>query len=537
VTWIRNTPGKSSAYSAFIDNYNNNTVGQLDAMQTPPVNTVGADSVYITFDVAHKNYDDGAGGIGVDRLRVLASINCGTSFTSVYSKAGPTLATAGGSPDDYTSPAATDWRRDTVKLGNTFTGGNIIVQFENRNDFGNNIFLDNINIIPKFKRDIEVLNVTPIVQCTAAYAPTATVRNDGTEAVTGFTVSYSVNGGAAVTTTVTGVNIAPGATTTVTLGAGTLGAGANTIKIYSAIPTTASGTGDQYLVNDTITRIASVAGSVTAPTNIVETFEGATFAPTGWVVSNPDNSLTWQKAATGKTSTGSAFIRNFVYYANGQRDALYTPVLNYTSVDSVKISFDLSATTRTLADPGIPMDTLEVLITKDCGNTFTSVYKKWGAQLQTIGNNNYPQPIEYDPGTHPFLWRTETIDLTSYASAGPLQVVFRNTTNNQNDIYIDNVNFRTVLLPPRLKTEGVIAMPNPFNTQFNLWFVQTPTDLTYITVYNSVGQLVWNKVFGNGAQSNVINIDLGNIASGFYLINLGHTDKSKDKQIRVLKTN
>src|SRR5262245_54201914 len=56
VTWVRKTPGKASSYSAFIDNYNNNTVGQLDIMQAPPVNTVGADSVYISFDVAHKDY-------------------------------------------------------------------------------------------------------------------------------------------------------------------------------------------------------------------------------------------------------------------------------------------------------------------------------------------------------------------------------------------------------------------------------------------------------------------------------------------------
>ncbi len=246
--------------------------------------------------------------------------------------------------------------------------------------------------------------------------------------------------------------------------------------------------------------------------------------------------MTWQKAGTGKTSLGSAYIRNFAYYGNGERDALYTPVLNFTGVDSILVSFDLSATTRTLPGAGVAFDTLEVLATKDCGATFTSVYKKWGAQLQTINDVNYPQAVEYTPNA-PHLWRTETINLGSLAPNGPLQLVFRNTTNNQNDIYIDNVNFRTVTLPSRLKSDGMVVMPNPFSENFNLWFLQAPSDLRYIAVYNSAGQLMWNKAYSNGSGTNVINVDLRGKAAGVYVINLGYSDKSKDKKIWIIKSN
>jgi hypothetical protein len=338
---------------------------------------------------------------------------------------------------------------------------------------------------------------------------------------------------------VTGINLAPGASTTVTLSNGTLAAGVNNIKVYSYSPTTASGTGDQYLLNDTLLRTTSLAGQVQAPTNISETFEG-TFLPTGWALANPDNSLTWQKAGVGKSSTGSTFMRNFIYFSNGQRDGLYTPVLNFTGVDSIKLSFDLSAATKDLADPGVPMDTLEVLVTKDCGNTFTSVYKKWGKQLQTITNDpdndhSYVQPVEYAPNGA-YLWRTENVDLSSIGANGPIQVVFRNSTNNQNDVYVDNVNVRTVTLPPRLKTDGVIAMPNPFGEQFNLWFVSTPTDLRYISVFNSVGQLMYKQQF-NGGTSNIIPVNLKGKAAGIYVVHIGYADKSKDKEIRIMKSN
>jgi hypothetical protein len=535
-TWQKTSPGKASNFSAFVDNYDYATgVYLFDYLQPPPINTAGADSLIISFDVAHKVYDDGTGP-SVDNLSVLIARNCSATFSTVYSKTGTALATAGSAGTNaYTTPAQSDWRRDRVAVdlvSNPAT--NVVAQFRNGDAYGNNIFIDNINITPKFKRDIEVLSVTPDVLCTPGITPVATIRNRGTETVTAFKVSYSIGGGAAVTTAITGATLAPNATTTVTLTAGTLGAGANSLKFYTSEPTTASGTGDQYTFNDTIVKTTYLSATVTPP--LVETFEGGTFVPAGWALSNPDNSITWQKATTGFNSSASAYLRNFVYFSNGQKDDLITPVFNFNGVDSVKVSFDLSAATKVVPNGTTPMDTLEVLVTRDCGNTFTSVYKKGGTQLQTIYDNT-PIPVDYVPGAY-YLWRKEYIDLTSFSPNGPLQLVFRNTTNNQNNVYIDNVNFATRTLPPRLKADGVIIAPNPFGEQFTIWYVQPPTDLRYVTVFNAAGQLIWNKVFGSGGSaSNIINVDLTGKSAGFYIVNLGYGDKSKDKQIRIMKSN
>ncbi|HEY6505131.1 MAG TPA: choice-of-anchor J domain-containing protein, partial [Chitinophagaceae bacterium] len=138
-TWTREAPGKTSGFSAFIDNYNNPNFGQVDMMQTPPVNTVNADAVTISFDVAHKNYPG-----SFDQLRVLVSTDCGTTFTSVYSKSGATLATAGSTTDDFRDPTDAQWRNEVITLNSSFMGGNLLVQFENSNDYGNNIYIDNI---------------------------------------------------------------------------------------------------------------------------------------------------------------------------------------------------------------------------------------------------------------------------------------------------------------------------------------------------------------------------------------------------------
>lgn len=529
ITWQRTEPGKSSRYSAFFDNYNNNVAGQLDMMQSPAVNTVNADSLIISFDVAHKNYP-----LVNDRLRVLVSTNCGSTFTAVYSKISSVLATAGSSDADYVAPAESDWRRETIRLNNTFTGGNVLVQFENGNGWGNNIFIDNINIAPKFKRDLEILNFSPEFVCTPAFTPSAVISNRGSEVVTAFTIAYTIGAGTPVTQTLTGLNLAPGTSMTVPLTAGTLAAGSNAIKVYTSAPVTVSGTGDQFLMNDTLAKTSVSVITVAAP--LTEGFEG-TFTPNGWAVTNPDNSLTWQKAVTGNSSTGSAYVRNYAYYAKGQRDALYTPQVSFSGVDSVKLTFDLSAATRDYpGSTSIGMDTLEILVTKDCGNTYTSVYKKWGAALQTIGDPNNPLPVEYTPNAY-YLWRKETIDLTAFAPNGPVQVVFRNTTNTQNNVFIDNVNISTSTFPDRLRADGYVILPNPFGDQFNIWYTQAPADIRYAAVYNSAGQLIWNKVFSSGSTSNVINVDLTGKAAGVYILNIGYSDKSKNKQIRIIKSN
>ncbi len=152
--------------------------------------------------------------------------------------------------------------------------------------------------------------------------------------------------------------------------------GAHTINICTANPVALSGAGDQEYDQRLYLKTFSVTGTVAAP--LVQGFEG-TFPPAGWAISNPDASLTWTKTAPGLGSTSSAYVNNFNYNANDRVDELYSPAVTYTGVDSVTLSFDYAAATYSYpGTTGIPLDTLEVLVTKDCGNTFTKRLEKMG---------------------------------------------------------------------------------------------------------------------------------------------------------------
>ncbi|MES1217325.1 MAG: choice-of-anchor J domain-containing protein, partial [Bacteroidota bacterium] len=533
-TWVRKTPGSASDNSAFIDNWNFNQVNATDDIISPAFNVAGADSIIIRWDIAHKYYP----GTRNDTFSIIASSDCGNTFTSVlYNAGGVQLATAGSSgANEYAGPLPTDWATRKVSLGGSaLNNGSLVVLFRNKNEFGNNIFLDNINIEGLFFRDLAVVSIDKpgFVECTGNFSTIVTVKNKGKEPITAFTLSYKIDNGAAQTTNVTGINLLRDASMQVTLTPPLSGInGLHRITVYSANPVTLSGSTDQLTSNDTLTKDFGISGSILAP--VSENFESQNFPPTGWVSVNPDANIGWQKASTGKSSSSSAFSNNFNYLFAGQVDLLYSPIINYTSADSVTLSFDLAAATRVF--PGtttLPLDTLEVLITKDCGNSFTTVYKKWGFELQTINDPNTPQTTEFIPLADD-KWRREVIDLTEgFIPSGPIQVVFKNTTNKGNNIFIDNVNLITKTLPSRLKEDGWQILPNPFTDQFNIWHLQKPTNLRYITIYNSTGQLIGRLDYNSNAQK-LINIDMKGKPAGIYILNMGYSDR-KNVRAKVIK--
>ena len=143
ITWQPASVGRTSTKSLFIDNYSTDNSGKIDEYRSPALSVLNPDSVVISFYVAHKPYPGSN-----DSLIVLISTDCGNSFAyTSYRKAGLLLATAGVSTSNYVTPAAIDWRLERITLpGTLFTSGSVIVAFRNKNDYGNNIFIDDINI-------------------------------------------------------------------------------------------------------------------------------------------------------------------------------------------------------------------------------------------------------------------------------------------------------------------------------------------------------------------------------------------------------
>ncbi|MDZ4847633.1 MAG: choice-of-anchor J domain-containing protein [Chitinophagales bacterium] len=130
----------NSANSALLEWYNL-PAGNTDDLYAPALDFESADSASLEFSVAYARYD----GVNLDTLQVRVSTDCGMSWTTVYSKSSTTLATAPDNTDAFT-PTASQWRHEAVDL-TTFTGEpNVLVQFHGICGYGNNLYLDDINI-------------------------------------------------------------------------------------------------------------------------------------------------------------------------------------------------------------------------------------------------------------------------------------------------------------------------------------------------------------------------------------------------------
>lgn len=116
---------------------------------------------------------------------------------------------------------------------------------------------------------------------------------------------------------------------------------------------------------------------------------------------------------------------NYSWNIPGQKDELQVRRLDLTGYSTVNLTFDVAYQVFTGYS-----DSLAVLVSTDCGNTFTRVYFKGGTTLSTAGsgsNNFVPTAAQ---------WRTETINLNSYIGQSSVIVEFQNVANFGNKLCI-----------------------------------------------------------------------------------------------------
>lgn len=382
-----------------------------------------------------------------------------------------------------------------------------------------------------------ISNQTNVYTCSNSYQPVVRIRNAGTTAITALTITARFGTGTPVVTNWTG-NLTSLNSVDIPLTAMPLNNGTNAnLIVYTSNP---NGSADERVANDT-GKIAAVIFPV-SPLPLNEGFESTSFPPTNWQRSNPDNAFTWERSiAAAKTGLASLFINNFEYDVNGSQDQMISPLLELRGKDSAFLIFQVAAAMYTdpLNATGVPVDTLEIFVTDNCGQTFRSVYKKWGTELITTGavatqDAFVPQANQ---------WRRDSVFLGSFSSATAqyAQVVFRNTSNFENNLYIDDINIYAKDVNPNLKRKGVMVTPNPFVQSFAIQYYEAPQNLEYINVYNQVGQLVWQRRLsyqlpGNRTAPNYIEVNLGNLNSGIYHVQIVYRSRKTDS-FKVIKIN
>ncbi|MDI1356230.1 MAG: T9SS type A sorting domain-containing protein [bacterium] len=368
--------------------------------------------------------------------------------------------------------------------------------------------------------------------CTSTAAPLITVSNSGASSISNMTIASYVDGIAGGTTTWAG-NLASGASTTILLNSITspAGAGAHTFS-YNI---TAMNGVDFNMANNG-NKVSFVVGTGASGNTIAEGFTSTVFPPAAWTSVNVNGGITWSRS----TVAGGYFQTpyqsgKYDFYSNtviGDVDELYLPPTDLRGGNSVIMTFDYAYAQRDLSSN----DRLEVLVSSDCGATWTSVFDKAGAALKTAppagGLVYVPDPTDFAQ------WQTAMLSLPGFNQASVL-CKFRVTNDNGNNLYIDNVNL-VQSSPSGITghpTSGISAeiYPNPSNGVATIELNGVVSGSTKITILNALGQRVYSSERTLTEGDNILPLDLQTFPSGLYHITLENKGLTCTKKLTLIR--
>ena len=153
ITWESSAVSGSSPGSTAmkVAHYSYSTAGAIDELVSPPLDFTNDTLVSMSFEYASAYYSTAYN----DSLKIYVSSDCGTTWSNVASYDGTesTFSTAGQTTSSFTPIDSTTWCHGnstvvcpTIDLDAYSGMAGIRVKFVTINGYGNNLYLDNINI-------------------------------------------------------------------------------------------------------------------------------------------------------------------------------------------------------------------------------------------------------------------------------------------------------------------------------------------------------------------------------------------------------
>ena len=362
----------------------------------------------------------------------------------------------------------------------------------------------------------------PNLSCTNTIAPDVTIKNNGNNGITNFTITPYIDGIIKPIFSWSG-NLAVGASTTMAIGSISVSGGSHTFSYnISAV----SGTDNNLVNNSATTKFVTISNYQTTP--IVEGFT-STFPPLKWSTFNATSGPSWVKSTScgGFGLSSESTKMDFYTYASGTINELILPPINLAGVITPTLTFDLAYATY-----ANEADKLEVFVSEDCGDNWTNVYDKSGTNLNTA-----------PPTTSPFVpsaaqWRNESVNLFGYSNPSIL-LKFVATSAYGNNLYIDNVNLSQLnpvgVFSTPLSNTNIEVFPNPTSGDVNLTVNSINNSNYRINLINSLGQVIFEKNFNFSIGTNNIQIETKQYPEGIYNVVLESNNIKTTKKITIIK--
>jgi len=335
---------------------------------------------------------------------------------------------------------------------------------------------------PRRPNDAGISNISsPLVHsCNLSLNPVIQLMNFGSEPLSSVSINYQVDENTIAVFNWTGL-LEPGTTEEVTLPSITTISGEHTFSCFTSVP---NGQDDAHTFNDLAQNNFIVESSPSVISELFEYFDGNNFPPEGWTV-NSSSIFQWGQTPLARVSgTGSAVRANYNDVAIGASYDLDLPQLNISSWYNTDLSFDYAYAYYS----GNNLDSLKVIISRDCGSTWQTLFSKGGYYLATVYGIYY----QFYPQT-PDEWKHVSFPLQAYE--GDLLIRFQSVNGNGNNLFIDNI--KLDLLTDLKAEKGGAAFsvyPNPFTSAITLTYRLSELSQVTLGIYDSYGRLVAESV-------------------------------------------
>jgi Secretion system C-terminal sorting domain len=302
----------------------------------------------------------------------------------------------------------------------------------------------------------------------------------------------------------------PGATNPATLG----------FKVTTA--------GDVKPINDTATMkiaVYDVASALSTP--LAENFDAVSAPPASF---NETTNLGFfffydgiaaTKKLVGKSGTNTKAMGVDFYGNQSGNSTLVIGNFNSANSNDLSVSFDYSYAQYA----GTENDKMEMVVSKDCGASWTSFWAQSGTTLSThaaVGAN-----VQYIPAAAEDWKTASAIVPASFNNVGQILLGLRATANYGNLGWIDNINISSATGINDVKNLNNLAIfPNPASTIINVNF--ETADVANIILTDVMGKVVYNKT---ATANNQINV--ANFANGVYSLSVITKEGTYTSKINV----
>jgi len=246
------------------------------------------------------------------------------------------------------------------------------------------------------------------------------------------------------------------------------------------------------------------------------------FSTQYWTIYNPDSHTTWDTISVPGMSPDNkaAWMNFFDYIYISKRDQLISPVFDFSNFSNIMLSFR-----HAYAQRDVLRDSLIILVSDDCGSTFTRVL--------ALGPDGTPNTfVTHEPTMDSFYPESANdwcggsygvscyeVDLNGYSGKPNVKIAFESYSRRGNNLFLDDITITgTVGVSPSVdQSNSIHVYPNPTTGVLHVSIERLTGDAT-LQLCTIQGQTVMSAQISGSAGVIARQFDLSVLNRGVYFL-------------------